>query len=84
MQASVGCEVKAFPQPPVCEIAPVDLAEDGSGKRMERKMRFRLERVPGARACCGDPLVLGMRRESVVTLYDDYEWWFLEHEEWDW
>jgi hypothetical protein len=68
----------------VCEIAPVDLAEDGRERRMERKMLFRLGRVLGARACCGDLLVLGMRGESVVTLYDDYEWCFLDHEEWNW
>lgn len=73
MQASVGSEVKVFPQPPVCEIAPVDLAEDGSKKRMGKKILFRLGRVPGARACCGDLLVLEMGGGSVVTLYDDYE-----------
>jgi hypothetical protein len=84
MQASIGCEVKAFPQPPVCEIASVELAEDGSETRMERKMLFRLGRVPGARACCGDTLVLEMGRKSVVTLYDDHEWCLFAHEEWNW
>jgi len=42
----------------VYEIALVALAGAESGKRMERMMLFKLERVRGVRACCGNAAVV--------------------------
>lgn len=58
MRVLTESEARVFLQRLVYERVLVALAGAESGKRMGRTMLFRLERVRGVRACCGDAAVV--------------------------